>query len=114
MNTHQVEKFGYKQELRRSLGLWQLTAFGGALLGFALLNLSVVWFYFSNKNKLLSNKNYFRYVIAPLFGLVIVMWVFYGLNEDTHILGTIWLFIGIIYLIIQHRKLPIIASKNML
>lgn len=81
----------------------------GALLGFALLNLSVVWFYFSNKNILFVNKNYFRYVIAPLFGFVIVMWVFYGLNEDTHILGTIWLFIGIFYLIIQSRKLSMLS-----
>ncbi|HLB56364.1 MAG TPA: APC family permease [Coxiellaceae bacterium] len=86
----------------------------GALFGFALLNLSVVWFYFSNRNKLEINKNYFRYLIAPIFGFVIVMWVFYGLNEDTHILGTIWLFIGIIYLIAHQKKLFSFVPTNIL
>lgn len=79
----------------------------GALLGFGLLNLSVLWFYFFNRKKVNDSKKisgYIRYIIMPFLGFLIVMWVFYGLNKDTHLLGTAWLVLGIVYLIWQRKK----------
>ncbi|MDF2939409.1 MAG: hypothetical protein K0R66_51 [Gammaproteobacteria bacterium] len=68
----------------------------GALLGFAILNLSLIRFYFSHKQSLC--RQYCRYLILPGLGFIIVMWVFWGLDRFTHMMGSIWLIIGLIYL----------------
>jgi amino acid transporter len=74
----------------------------GALLGFAILNLSLIWFYFANKKTL--KQQYFRYLILPILGFTIIAWVFCGLDLLTHLMGGIWLIFGLIYLSWMRRQ----------
>lgn len=76
----------------------------GALLGFSMLNVSVIYYYF--KNKTFLPKSFFltcRYTLIPLLGCLVVLWVFYGLNQRTHILGSIWLILGLLYLYFRKK-----------
>ena len=80
----------------------------GALLGFAMVNLSVIAHYFI-RNKERSPKNWFRYLIAPLFGAGICFTIWWNLDVNSKMLGFSWLAIGIVYLAIKtnfFRKLP--------
>ncbi len=73
----------------------------GALFGFAWLNLSVIVLYFQGKHNLLyqsSKQQLLHYVVFPLIGFIVVAWVFLSLNTLTHLLGTIWLVIGAVYI----------------
>ncbi len=89
----------------------------GALLGFSLLNLSVIWFYYIRKNKhpanvVLKQQQSFPYhlrrLLCPLLGLVIMAWVMSGLQWLTLLVGSIWLLIGVIYGAIHSKGYRII------
>lgn len=68
----------------------------GALSAFLLLNISV-FYHFMIKKK---SKDYFRYLILPAIGFLIVGFVWVNFSKGTQILGFSWLFIGVIIAII--------------
>ena len=74
----------------------------GALFGFLLLNLSVIWkFYIQNNNK--KFKNTLKYLISPLIGFSVSLWIFLSLDIDSKIVGAIWLIIGIAILLYKTK-----------
>lgn len=80
----------------------------GALLGFAMVNLSVIAHYFIRKKER-SPKDWFRYLIAPACGATICFIIWFNLDMNSKILGFSWLALGIIYLAVKtnfFRKLP--------
>lgn len=79
----------------------------GALLGFAVLNISVIALYFKKKSSLIfqtRTKQFFYYLLFPMLGFLIVAWVFYSLDTKTHTFGSMWLLAGIIYLIVHQTR----------
>jgi len=81
----------------------------GALGGFIMLNLSVIWLYYVRKKgnapeKLGETPNWIptaskfpRYFIAPLLGFIVLVWVFTSMDHMALIVGTIFLIIGFVY-----------------
>ncbi|WKA53851.1 APC family permease [Planococcus shixiaomingii] len=67
----------------------------GALSAFLFLHVSVVM-YFMGKKK---SKNYFKHLVLPVIGFLIIGYVWYSLDSLSKQLGFIWLAVGIIYLI---------------
>lgn len=73
----------------------------GALFGFLLLNLSVVYrFYIRGKKTVL---NTIKYLVSPLIGFFVSLWIFLSLAPAAKIVGGIWLVIGLIILLISTR-----------
>ena len=69
----------------------------GAVVGFFMVNLSVVFHYYV-KLKFRGGKNTFKYLIIPSLGMISLFIVFLNIETNAKILGGIWLIIGIIYL----------------
>ncbi|WP_027416660.1 APC family permease [Aneurinibacillus terranovensis] len=93
----------------------------GALFGFAALNLSVIWLYYVKKKgesplNLGSTPSWkpngwyhIRYLGLPILGFMVIVYVWISMDRLAQIIGTAWLIIGIIYLLIKTkglRKLP--------
>lgn len=80
----------------------------GALLGFACLNLAVISLYFQEREVLYTSpvKSFIYYVMFPAIGFIVVSWLFLSLNRQTLIFGTIWLTLGIGYLIMRSLAGP--------
>jgi amino acid transporter len=68
----------------------------GALSAFLFLHASVV-IYFIKKQK---SKEYFKHLVLPLIGFIIIGYVWISLDPLSKQLGFIWLGIGIVYLIL--------------
>lgn len=87
----------------------------GALLGFAMLNLAVIWLYYVKRKGVGPVKlgepvgwrpaaaDWWRYFLAPALGFVVIMWVFSSLDHLSLMVGTSWLIVGIIYAAIKTR-----------
>lgn len=74
----------------------------GALFGFILLNSAVIIkFYIQNNEarKERSIKSLFQYLISPLVGLIVTLWIFVNLGFNAHIVGFLWLLSGFLYLV---------------
>lgn len=73
----------------------------GALFGFMLLNIAVIkLFFFQNEEKETNTeKHVFQYLIYPLIGFMITLWIFLNLSIDAHIVGGLWLLSGFLYLL---------------
>jgi amino acid transporter len=69
----------------------------GAVTGFFMVNLSVVFHYYI-KMKMRGGKNTLKYLVAPCLGMLTLIVVFINIETNAKILGGIWLAIGIIYL----------------
>lgn len=69
----------------------------GALLGFTMVNLSVVAHYFV-KGRHRSGIDWIRYLIAPLCGAAFTFIIWLNLDFTSKTLGFIWMGIGLIYL----------------
>ncbi len=95
----------------------------GAFFGFAALNLSVIWLYYVKKKgeaplSLAHNhagswsptgKYHLRYFVLPFLGFAVIAYVWYGMDRLALLIGTIWLVIGITFLLIRtngFKKLP--------
>jgi putrescine importer len=82
----------------------------GALLGFSLLNISVIWYFIFKKHTQHSRvKSLITYAIFPLCGTGILLWVFVNMQSITLTIGSIWLIIGLLYGAYRskgYRKLP--------
>lgn len=68
----------------------------GALTSFLLLHISVINHYMIRQ----KSKNLFKHLIMPLIGFVVVAYVLYGMDMAAIKLGSIWIAMGLIYLII--------------
>lgn len=73
----------------------------GALFGFILLNMTVIIrYYFKNpkRNELSKVKSILNYLVCPLIGLVVTLWIFINLGVNAHMVGVLWLAAGFLYL----------------
>ncbi|MCL5256922.1 MAG: amino acid permease, partial [Chloroflexi bacterium] len=82
----------------------------GALSGFIMLNITVIWIYIVKKTgveinirRAQSGLYHLRYLIVPLIGLGVLAWVFLSLANDAKIFGGFFLLVGIIYLAARTR-----------
>ncbi len=82
-------------------GAASLVAFG-AVCGFFMVNLSVVFHYYI-KRKQRSGSGIFHYLIAPIIGMCSLIVVFIYMDSSAKILGLIWLIIGLVYLAIKTK-----------
>lgn len=88
-------------------GAASLVSFG-ALVGFFFVNLAVLVQYYL-KDKLRGGKAVIQYIIMPLIGASVILYLFISLETNAKIVGGIWLIIGLVYLLIKTkgcRKLP--------
>lgn len=69
----------------------------GALTAFMFVNLSVISHYYI-KNKQRGFAGLIKHLIVPLLGFATCLMLFINLSTTAHIIGFIWLGIGIIYL----------------
>ncbi len=73
----------------------------GALFGFLLLNLSVVYrFYIRGTKTWLST---IKYLVSPLIGFAVSLWIFLSLAPSAKIVGGIWLLVGLVILLVKTR-----------
>ena len=89
------------------LGAASLIAFG-AVLGFFMVNLSVICHYFV-KMKLRGVKNTLKYLVVPGIGMATLAVLFVYIETNAKILGCIWLAIGVVYLAFKtkgFKRLP--------
>ncbi|WP_206812492.1 APC family permease [Paradesulfitobacterium ferrireducens] len=80
----------------------------GALLGFVMVNISVIVHYFI-KNKRRSGTDIFKYLVGPVLGALICFSIWYNLDISSKELGLIWVILGIVVLAVRtnfFRKLP--------
>ncbi len=68
----------------------------GALTGFVLLHLSVINHYFYRRR----SRDWLRYVVFPLTGLAIIVYVLYEMDRAAKILGACWIAIGAVYYLV--------------
>ena len=62
----------------------------GALFGFCLLHVSVVWYYVVRQ----KSKNYLLHLVVPVLGFVIIAYVLFNADALAKIGGLVWLVIG--------------------
>lgn len=74
----------------------------GALFGFILLNLSVVWkFYIKGDHS--SILSAIKYLVSPLIGFGVSTWIFLSLTPEAKIVGAAWIAAGIVILLVQTK-----------
>jgi amino acid transporter len=72
----------------------------GALFGFALLHISVVWYYIGRK----KSTNYLLHLVVPTLGVLIIGYVLYNADSLAKIGGIVWLAIGAVVFIINKLR----------
>lgn len=89
------------------MGAVSLVSFG-AVIGFFMVNLSVICHYFI-KNHRRSGVDIIKFLVVPAIGMATLGFVFFYLDSSAKTLGCIWLAVGIVYLAIKtkgFRQLP--------
>jgi len=69
----------------------------GALAAFTIVHISVITHYFI-KNKKRSMKDSILYLVIPLIGVVLCVWLWTSLSQQAFMLGISWFIIGAVYL----------------
>ena len=77
-------------------GAASLVAFG-AVCGFFMVNLSVIFHYYIKLNKR-KGFDICRYLIAPIIGMGSLVVVFVYMDSSAKVLGLVWMAIGLVYL----------------
>lgn len=77
-------------------GAASLVAFG-AVCGFFMVNLSVIFHYYIKLNKR-KGFDICRYLIAPIIGMGSLVVVFVYMDSSAKVLGLVWTVIGLVYL----------------
>jgi amino acid transporter len=72
----------------------------GALFRFALLHVSVFWYYVVRK----KSKNYLLHLVAPTLGFLIIGYVLYNADSLAKIGGIVWLAIGAAVFIVNKLR----------
>jgi amino acid transporter len=86
----------------------------GALTSFLLLNVTVFYYFFIRKNQR-DAKGFFKYLLSPLIGFLIIGYVWYGFDKMTFIVGFSWLAVGIVVNAIKSKGFKEVpeALKNL-
>ncbi|MBE6046284.1 MAG: APC family permease [Clostridiales bacterium] len=84
------------------IGAAELVSFG-CILGFIMVNLSVVLHFYKHKGLREGAKNKLMYLIVPGIGAVALAIAFIFVGTGAKILGCIWLLIGLIYLAVKTK-----------
>ncbi|MCO1604439.1 APC family permease [Desulfosporosinus nitroreducens] len=83
-----------------SLGFITTLVSFGALVGFILLNGAVIWKFFIQDNESKKDgKTLLKFLICPLIGLAVTVWIFINLGAAAHTIGLVWLGAGLMYLL---------------
>lgn len=85
-----------------TLGLISTLVSFGALFGFILLNIAVIRkFFIQDRVERFQKKGrlILQYLVCPLIGLLVTLWIFTNLGINAHIVGFLWLAVGFIYLL---------------
>jgi hypothetical protein len=69
----------------------------GALFGFCLLHVSVVWYYVGRK----KSKNYLLHLVVPTLGFVIIAYVLFNADALAKIGGIVWLAVGAVVFVVN-------------
>ncbi|MBO0679960.1 APC family permease [Mycolicibacterium sp. S2-37] len=84
----------------------------GALFGFAMLHISVFWYYIVKQ----KSKNYLLHLVVPALGFVIIAYVLFNADILAKIGGLVWLVIGAIIFgvnVVRGRGVPELATEQM-
>jgi putrescine importer len=76
----------------------------GALLAFFLVNVSVISHFFV-RQRLRSGFQTLRYLVAPAIGASVIIWLWFHLSGTAWTVGSIWLGIGIVYMLFKTNLL---------
>ncbi len=82
----------------------------GALFGFCLLHVSVIWYYLGRK----KSKNYLLHGVVPTLGFLIIGYVLFNADPAAKIGGLVWLVLGAIVFgvnIIRGRGVPALSEE---
>ncbi len=87
----------------------------GALSSFILLNVAVFVFFFIKEKRRATLGDILKYLISPICGVAILLFVFSGFESLTYIIGFSWLVIGIIIGAIKSKGYKVVpeAFKNL-
>lgn len=77
----------------------------GAFVAFTLVNVSVIGYFVRHRHTAGSRLNPVRYVLLPLIGAIVDVYLLSKLGSAALTLGGIWLTIGIVYLLVLTRGL---------
>jgi amino acid transporter len=83
----------------------------GALFGFCLLHVSVVWYYLVRQ----KSKNYLLHLVVPTLGFLIIGYVLFNADSLAKIGGLVWLVIGAIVFAInvfRGKGVPELAEEQ--
>ena len=76
----------------------------GALIGFFFVNVSVIMQYLV-KEKASGIYAKLNYGVVPVIGALIILYLFINLEGNAKIIGTIWIVVGFVFLLIKTRGL---------
>ncbi|MDO4176382.1 MAG: APC family permease [Bacillota bacterium] len=84
------------------LGAAELISFG-CIIGFIMVNLSVIMHYYVKENNRQGLKNKIMYLILPALGMAVLIFAFVFVGTPAKILGCIWTAVGLVYLLIKTK-----------
>jgi putrescine importer len=73
----------------------------GAFLGFTAVNVSVLAYFLRHRHE--QKLNPLIYVVCPVIGAVVDIFLLFALDSTANLMGGIWLAIGIVYLLVLTR-----------
>jgi amino acid transporter len=83
----------------------------GALFGFCLLHVSVVWYYLVRQ----KSKNYLLHLVVPTLGFLIIGYVLFNADSLAKIGGLVWLVIGAVVFAInvfRGKGVPVLSEES--
>lgn len=83
----------------------------GALFGFCLLHVSVIWYYVVRQ----KSKNYLLHLVVPVLGFVIIAYVLFNADVLAKIGGLVWLVLGAIVFgvnVVRGRGVPKFSDET--
>jgi amino acid transporter len=83
----------------------------GALFGFCLLHVSVVWYYLVRQ----KSKNYLLHLVVPTLGFLIIGYVLFNADSLAKIGGHVWLVIGAVVFAInvfRGKGVPVLSEES--
>lgn len=70
----------------------------GAFTAFAMVNISVIALYFRDRK--FHHRNWISWIIQPLIGLVVIIWMLFHLDGRALTLGAAWVALGFVWLLV--------------
>ncbi len=88
----------------------------GAISSFVMLNFAVFWFFFIREGRR-GLADTWRYLLCPMVGMAILLYVWSGFDHMTQIIGFAWLAVGLVIGFIKskgYKEVPEAFKKKML